>query len=63
MIASVVKEFATNFFYTGQLVERQRGRVLEREVRGSNLGPFKSDTVWPTARHRCNISSEGAVLS
>ena len=35
---------------------------LEREVRGSNLGPVKSDTVLPTARHRCNISSKGAVL-
>ena len=30
--------------------------------RGSNLGPVKSDTVLPTARHRCNISSKGAVL-
>ena len=35
---------------------------LEREVRGSNLGPVKSDTVLPTARHRCDISSKGAVL-
>ena len=35
---------------------------LEREVRGSNLGPVKSDTVLPTARHRCSISSKGAVL-
>ena len=35
---------------------------LEREVRGSNLGPVKSDTMLPTARHRCNISSKGAVL-
>ena len=23
---------------------------------------FKSDTVLPTARHRCDISSKGAVL-
>ena len=35
---------------------------LEREVRGSNLGPVKSDTVLPTAHHRCDISSKGAVL-
>ena len=35
---------------------------LEREVAGSNLGPVKSDTVLPTARHRCDISSKGAVL-
>ena len=35
---------------------------LEREVWGSNLGPVKSDTVLPTARHRCDISSNGAVL-
>ena len=35
---------------------------LEREVRGSNLGPVKSDTMLPTARHLCDISSKGAVL-
>ena len=35
---------------------------LEREVWGSNLGPVKSDTVLPTARHRCDISSKEAVL-
>ena len=35
---------------------------LESEVRGSNLGPVKSDTVLPTARHRYDISSKGAVL-
>ena len=35
---------------------------LEREVCGSNLGPVKSDTVLPTARHRCDISSQEAVL-
>ena len=33
---------------------------LERDVRGSNLGPVKSDTVFTTARHCCNISSKGA---
>ena len=35
---------------------------IEWEVRGSNLGPLKSDTVLLTARHRCDISSKGAVL-
>ena len=35
---------------------------LEREVRSSNLGPVKSNTVLPTARHRYDISSEGAML-
>ena len=36
---------------------------LKRDVRGSNLGPVKSDTVLlPTARHRCDISSKEAVL-
>ena len=29
---------------------------LEREVWDSNLGPVKSDTVLPTAHHRCKIS-------
>ena len=36
--------------------------ALERQVRGSNLGPVKSDIVLPTARHRSDISSKGAVL-
>ena len=31
---------------------------LEQEVRGSNLGPVKLDTVLPTARHRCDVSSK-----
>ena len=35
---------------------------LERKIWGSNIGPVKSDTVLPTARHRCNISSKEAVL-
>ena len=34
---------------------------LKQEVRGSNLGLVKSDTVLPTARHRCNISSKEAA--
>ena len=29
-----------------------------RDVFGSILGPLKSDTVSPTARHRCDVSSE-----
>ena len=37
----------------GQAVTRSS---LKREVRGSNLGPVKSDT-----RHPCNISSKGPV--
>ena len=28
------------------------------EVWGSIPGPVKSDTVLPTARHRCDVSSE-----
>ena len=35
---------------------------LEREVWGSNVGPVKSDTVLPTARHLCDISSQEAVF-
>ena len=35
---------------------------LEWEVRDSNLGPVKSYTVLPTARHRCDISLKGAVF-
>ena len=35
---------------------------LEWEFSGSNLGPVKLDTVFPTAHHRCDISSNGAVL-
>ena len=34
---------------------------LERQVRASNLGPIKSDTVLPTARHRSDTSSNGAA--
>ena len=28
----------------------------------SNIGPVKTDTMLPTARHRCDISSKGFVL-
>ena len=35
---------------------------VEREVWDSNLELIKSNTVLPTARHRCNIYSKGAVF-
>ena len=35
---------------------------LEREVWGSYVGPVKSSTELPTARHRFNISLMGAAL-
>ena len=38
------------------------GNAGARGLRGSNLGPVKSDTVLPTARHRCNISSKETLL-
>ena len=36
--------------------------TLEREVRGSNLAPVKSDSVLPKVCHRRDISSKEAVL-
>ena len=45
-----------------QLIRAVTRLSLEREVRGSNLESVKSDTVLPTARHRCDISSKEAVL-
>ena len=39
-----------------------RDSSLEREVSSSNLGPVKSDTVLPSTRHRCEISSNKALL-
>ena len=49
------------------LIDRPVGRAkmhssLEQKVWGSNLGPASSDTVLPTARHLCDISSKEAVL-
>ena len=35
---------------------------LKRKVRGSNLGPVKSDRVLPTARYCCDLSLKEAVL-
>ena len=53
-------------FWLSQL-DRLDGRAVTRstlgwKVKGSNLGPVKPNTVLPTARHRCDISSKGAVL-
>ena len=46
-----------------RLVSRAGTRSsLVPEVWGSNLGPVKLHTVLPTARHRWDISSKGAVL-
>ena len=35
---------------------------LDQEVRGSNLGLVKSDTVLPMAQHHCDISWKEAVF-
>ena len=35
---------------------------MEREVWGSNFRSVKSETVLPTARHRCDISLKGVAL-
>ena len=51
--------FELNHRPVGRAVARS---PLEREVWGSNLGPVKLNKVLPTTRHRCNISSKGAVL-
>ena len=48
-----------NYQPVGRAVTRSS---LEREVWGSNLGPVKSNTVLPTARNGCDISSKEAVL-
>ena len=47
---------------------RPGGRAVTRsslkpEVVGLNLGPVKSNTLLPTARHRWDLSSKVAVLS
>ena len=43
----------------GRVVTR---RFLEREVWKSSLGPIKLNPVLPTARYRCEISSNEALL-
>ena len=59
LFKSIANENEMRYRPVGRAVTRSS---LEREVWGSNLGPVKSDTVLPTARHRCDISSKGAVL-
>ena len=53
------KKFILHTLKVGHAVTRSS---LEQKVLGSKLGPVKSDTVWPTACHHCNISSKKAVL-
>ena len=51
--------------FTNQIRPVGRGVTstsLEREVRGSNLGPVKLDTVLPMAGHRGNIYLKKAML-
>ena len=48
---------------TINLTNSVKYRPVGRAVMRSNLGPVKLDSVLPTARHRCDISSKGAVLS
>ena len=56
-----VWQYRTRFRY--RPVDRSVTRSsLDREVWGSNLKPVKSDTVLPTAWHRCDISSKEAEL-
>ena len=64
---SIISNFYrnSNFYYqifTGQLVERECVRLWSGRFEVQILGPVKSETVLPTARHRCDISSKGAVL-
>ena len=42
----------------GVVITTIRHRYTLREVWGSAYGPFKLNTLLPTARHRCNVSSE-----
>ena len=35
---------------------------LERKFYASNFGTVKSDALWRTACHRCDVSSKGAML-
>ena len=59
-ITAALIEIYKRKLFTGQLVERYRVRLWSW---GSILGPFKSNTVLPTACYRCNASSNEAVLS
>ena len=58
----VAKEFMALVFINRPVGRAVTRSSLKREVCGSNFEPAKSDTVLPTARHRCDISSKGAVL-
>ena len=42
----------------GLLAQLLRRSLSMREIWGSIPGPIKSDAVSPTARHRCDVSSE-----
>ena len=53
------KNKANDNWPVGRAVTRSS---LEREVCDSYLRPVKSNSVLPTARHRCDISSKGAEL-
>ena len=46
---------------TGQIAYVVSCSTLVLEVIGSNPGPVRSNTELPTARHRCDISSKGAI--
>ena len=50
-----------------EVYDRPDGRALacsslERELRGSILGPVTSYIMLPTARHRCDIRLKAVVL-
>ena len=59
IIISIFVIKCLNIDCNGRAVTRS---FLEREVSSSNLEAVKSEIVLPTACHRCNISSEEAVL-
>ena len=58
-LTRVCKKLRQNQTAVGQVVTRSS---LERKVWGANLRQVKSDTVFPTACHHCDICSKGAVL-
>ena len=47
---------------TDQMAYAVMCSALVLEVVGSNPGPVKSNTEWPTACHHCGFFSKGAVL-
>ena len=57
------QNFVAKLHLFNQPVGREKTSLsLEREVRGSNLGLIKLNTMLPTACHRCDISLKGVVL-